>query len=93
MSVAKNHHQIIVRAADAAEKFEWLARLRNAADARGGVGRAPPISTTTQQLQQGQGGPAPRRASTGGTTTVQQPQEPERPKVRGSGAEGGRQRP
>lgn len=50
MSVAKNHHQIVLRAGDAAEKFEWLARLRNASDPRGGMGRAGPLSTTSQQL-------------------------------------------
>ncbi|EFN56232.1 hypothetical protein CHLNCDRAFT_57648 [Chlorella variabilis] len=87
MSVAKNHHQIVVRAGDAAEKYEWLARLRNASDSRGGVGRAPLLSATTQQLQQaqaGQGpapGAAPRRASAGGAALERgPPPEPERPK-------------
>lgn len=76
MSVAKNHHQIVLRAADASEKYEWLARLRNASDSRGGMGKAPPIAgATSQQLaQQQQGGPAAqqqgpasaRRSTTGG---------------------------
>ena len=65
MSVAKNHHQIIVRAADASEKYEWLARLRNASDSRGGVGKAPLLSATTQQLQQQQA--AASRRATGGS--------------------------
>ncbi|KAL4448267.1 hypothetical protein ABPG75_005486 [Micractinium tetrahymenae] len=78
MSVAKNHHQIILRAADAAEKYEWLARLRNASDSRGGVGKAPPIAGATsqqlaaqqqQQQQQQPGGSAAasRRTTTGGS--------------------------
>lgn len=71
MSVAKNHHQIVVRTADAAEKFEWLARLRNASSSSGGVGRAPPLSTTSQQLaatQQG-GASAGQSASNSRRTT------------------------
>lgn len=74
MSVAKNHHQIVLRAADAAEKFEWLARLRNASDPRGGMGRAGPLSTTSQQLAQQQqqqaGGPsaAAARRTTGSSS-------------------------
>jgi len=43
MSVAKNHHQIVLRAGDAAEKFEWLARLRNAAGVCGRVATCPPL--------------------------------------------------
>ncbi|PRW45025.1 dynamin-related GTPase isoform A [Chlorella sorokiniana] len=75
MSVAKNHHQIVLRAADAAEKFEWLARLRNASDPRGGMGRAGPLSTTSQQLaaqQQQQAGAASAAGSrrTTGSSSV-----------------------
>ena len=91
MSVAKNHHQIVLRAADAAEKFEWLARLRNAADMRGGVGRAGPLSATSQQLaaqqQQQQGGAsaAGSRRTTGGSVdgghVPPQPPQPQEKKV------------
>lgn len=66
MSVAKNHHQIILRAADATEKYDWLARLRNASDSRGGMGKAPPIAgATSQQLaaQQQQQPPPPQAGS------------------------------
>ncbi|KAL4421810.1 hypothetical protein ABPG77_001599 [Micractinium sp. CCAP 211/92] len=87
MSVAKNHHQIVLRAADAAEKYEWLARLRNASDMRGGVGKAPPIAGATsqqlaaqqqqpQQQQQGGSAPASRRTTTAGS----EPPPPEQKK-------------
>lgn len=87
MSVAKNHHQIILRAGDAAEKYEWLARLRNASDMRGGVGKAPPIAGATsqqlaaqqqqQQPQQQPGGSAAasRRTTTGGSEVAPPPEQ------------------
>ena len=84
MSVAKNHHQIVLRAADAAEKFEWLARLRNASDPRGGMGRAGPLSTTSQQLaaqqqQAGGGSAAGSRRTTGGSVDREAPAAPAAP--------------
>ena len=58
MPVAKNNHQIILRAADASDKYEWLARLRNATEPGAGVGRAPRISGTSAQYAAGaKGGP------------------------------------
>ncbi len=99
MSVAKNHHQIVLRAGDAAEKFEWLARLRNASDPRGGMGRAGPLSTTSQQLaaqqQQQPGGvsAAGSRRTTGSSSVDREPPAPPAPaekKVRaGCGLHGG----
>lgn len=78
MSVAKNHREIILRAADAADKFEWLARLRNATDSRGGVGKAPLLSATSQQLQQQQAqqGAPVRRSNTGGAEAPPPPPPP-----------------
>ena len=82
MSVAKNHHQIVLRAGDAAEKFEWLARLRNASDPRGGMGRAGPLSTTSQQLaaqqqqQPGAASAAGSRRTTGSSSVDREPPAP-----------------
>ena len=81
MSVAKNHHQIILRAADAAEKYEWLARLRNASDSRGGVGRAPPLSATSQQLAAGQAPGSASRRSTTGSAGSESPAPPPKDRV------------
>lgn len=36
-AVAKNHHQIVLRAESAAEKYDWLARLRQASEANAGA--------------------------------------------------------
>ena len=56
LPVAKNHHQIILRAGDAAEKYDWLARLRNATEPGAGAGKAPRISGNSAQYLQGQQG-------------------------------------
>lgn len=48
-AVYKDHPYIILRAADAAEKYDWLARLRNATEPTGGAGKAPRISGNSAQ--------------------------------------------
>lgn len=54
LPVAKNHHQIILRAADAGDKYDWLARLRNATEPGSGTGKGPKISgSSAQYLNQG----------------------------------------
>lgn len=47
--VYKDHPQIILRAQDAADKYDWLARLRNATEPSGGAGKAPKITGTSAQ--------------------------------------------
>ena len=49
MPVAKNHPQIILRAADASEKYDWLARLRHAAVPSAGPGSERRISGSSEQ--------------------------------------------
>lgn len=63
MPLVKNHHQMILRAADAADKYEWLARLRNGTQPGAGVGKGPPISATSSQYlsPQNSGAVAPRQ--------------------------------
>lgn len=46
-SVAKNHHQMILRADNASEKYDWLARLRHATEP--GVGGRARIAGKQQQ--------------------------------------------
>jgi hypothetical protein len=52
LPVAKGRHSLVLRAGDATEKFDWLARLRLATE---GAPRAPPRAG---QLAGGGGGPA-----------------------------------
>lgn len=56
LPVAKNHKEVIVRAADAADKYDWLARLRNATEAGAGTGKGPKIAGSSSQYLQGQPG-------------------------------------
>ena len=85
LPVAKNHHQIILRAADASDKFAWLAGLRNACDAGGGQGKAPRLSASSAQYtggpqrsasQQSEGTPPPKvrlKGPPGGSGVVRPP--------------------
>lgn len=71
LPVAKNHHQIILRAADAGDKYDWLARLRNATEPGSGTGKGPKISGSSSQYLT-QGGPQSQQAQ-------QQSQQLQRP--------------
>ena len=44
----KNHHSLVLRTATASDKYQWLARLRNAGDAAMG---AKPRSYASSELQ------------------------------------------
>ena len=64
LPVAKLHHQIILRAADATDKFDWLARLRSATEpgaaaAPRAPGAAPPPPSSSSSL----GAPPPSQPS------------------------------
>eukprot|EP00887_Chlorella_sp_A99_P004268 scaffold15.g4268.t1 len=64
LPVAKAHHQIILRANDASDKFEWLSFLRNACDPSGGQGKAGRLQATSAQYQ---GGAAQAQSPAAGT--------------------------
>ncbi len=49
LPIAKAHNVMILRAADAADKFDWLARLRNATEPGAGTGKGPKIAGTSSQ--------------------------------------------
>ncbi len=54
LPIAKAHTVMILRAADAADKYDWLARLRNATEPGAGTGKGPKIAgTSSQYLQSG----------------------------------------
>ncbi|KAL4518145.1 hypothetical protein Ndes2526A_g01405 [Nannochloris sp. 'desiccata'] len=49
LPIAKSHTVMVLRAADAADKYDWLARLRNATEPGAGTGKGPKISGTSSQ--------------------------------------------
>ena len=49
MPVSKSHQQIILRASDAADKYDWLARLRAATEPSAGQGKAPRLTAASSQ--------------------------------------------
>jgi hypothetical protein len=58
--VAKNHHQMVLRAESASEKYDWLARLRHATEP--GVGsRARGVAAPASAAQPGQRQPSQDR--------------------------------
>lgn len=63
MPVAKNHPQIILRAVDASEKYDWLARLRHASVPSAGKGSGRHISGTSSQYLGGSGSGEINRAA------------------------------
>lgn len=50
--VAKQHHAVILRAADASDKYDWLARLRRATEPGSGVAKGPKISAKSEAYLQ-----------------------------------------
>jgi dynamin 1/3 len=57
LPIAKAHNVMVLRAADAADKYDWLARLRNATEPGAGTGKGPRIAGNSAQYL-GQQGPA-----------------------------------
>jgi len=59
LPIAKSHTVMVLRAADAADKYDWLARLRKATEPGAGTTKGPKIAGTSSQYVGGAAGNRP----------------------------------